>query len=215
MIISFINRKGGPGKTTCAIHAAVGFALRGYETVLVDTDEDGTSTAWFSGRDEEDENLTVLSMPDEKILEKNINKIAQKYEVIVIDGAPHLKQVFDATIWISDLIVIPVQPSASDIWKLKNAINRLVNLIEQKPKKERPQVCFFINRLKSARTKLGKEAIAALETYELPIFESRFVDREAYKDSIGQSLSAFEYNDSKAEKEADAFLEELEEYLGL
>lgn len=43
-IITFINEKGGVGKTTNAVHVAAGLAIRGQRTVLIDADPQGHAT---------------------------------------------------------------------------------------------------------------------------------------------------------------------------
>lgn len=43
-VITLLNEKGGVGKTTIAVHAAMGLAYRGYRVVLVDGDPQGHAT---------------------------------------------------------------------------------------------------------------------------------------------------------------------------
>jgi chromosome partitioning protein len=46
-IITFLNEKGGTGKTTLSTHIAAGLALRGYRVVFIDADPQGNGTATF------------------------------------------------------------------------------------------------------------------------------------------------------------------------
>jgi len=43
IVFSFINQKGGVGKTTSSVNAAHGLALKGYKTLLIDTDPQGNA----------------------------------------------------------------------------------------------------------------------------------------------------------------------------
>lgn len=45
-VIAVANQKGGVGKTTLAVHLAVGAARRGKRVILVDADPQGNSTSW-------------------------------------------------------------------------------------------------------------------------------------------------------------------------
>ena len=53
-VLSFLNFKGGSGKTTSAIHAAQRFALKGYRVLAVDIDPQASLTTLFGYRPELD-----------------------------------------------------------------------------------------------------------------------------------------------------------------
>ena len=55
VVIAIANQKGGVGKTTTAVNLSAGLARRGYRTLLVDLDIQGSATASLIGRAPEDE----------------------------------------------------------------------------------------------------------------------------------------------------------------
>jgi len=46
-IISFLNGKGGVGKTTTSINIATCLARQGHKVVMVDTDPQGSISNWY------------------------------------------------------------------------------------------------------------------------------------------------------------------------
>lgn len=57
-------RKGGTGKTTNTRNIAVALIKRGYKVLLIDTDSQGSLTAWWKVRKTEEPELLVVSHED-------------------------------------------------------------------------------------------------------------------------------------------------------
>lgn len=60
MIISFLNQKGGVGKTTLSINVAAYLAQQGHRVLLIDADKQGSASTWAALRD--DAPFQVVSM---------------------------------------------------------------------------------------------------------------------------------------------------------
>jgi cellulose biosynthesis protein BcsQ len=48
MIISFVNQKGGVGKTTAAINLAISLRKKNYSLVFIDADPQGSAVQWHA-----------------------------------------------------------------------------------------------------------------------------------------------------------------------
>ena len=174
--ISILNQKGGSGKTTISTHLARALQLKNYDVLLVDSDPQGSARDWSAVR--EDHPLTVVGI-DRPTIDRDIKNIANK-DFIVIDGAPQVQELAVSAIKASDLILIPVQPSPYDIW----ATSDLVGLVKQRIEitDNKLKAAFIISRAIEG-TKIGDEISSALEGYELPILNSKIVQRVIYPSS--------------------------------
>ena len=71
--------------------------------------------------------IAVIGM-DRPTLERDVKKIANDFDWVIIDGAPQLTNMALSAIKCSDLIIIPVQPPPYDIW----ASEELVDVIKHR-----------------------------------------------------------------------------------
>lgn len=214
MIFSILNTKGGCGKSTVAINLAAGLAHYGQEILIIDTDEAGTALAWSSRREEASQGPTVVSIPDANALKGQIGKLIQKYDHIVIDGAPKLERLLTASVAIADQVIIPVLPSPNDLWKLEPMVD-LVQRAQETTEEltgRKVRICFLLNRVQ-ARTRLSQEAEIVLSQFPFPVLRSKLAQRIDYCDSLSEGTAAISFTNKKARDEVNSLLSEVTEHL--
>lgn len=208
MIISFLNQKGGVGKTTLAIHIADSLSRKDKKVLLVDADPQASALDWAENS-ENGNRFSVVGLP-KKTLRSELRTIEADYDYIVVDGPPRVHEIAMAAIAASDLIVIPVQPSPFDVWSLKDIVD-LVN--EVKTINEHLKTVLVINR-KIVNTAIGRDVVNALADYNFPILKTAICQRVAYAESIGMGQTVLHTNsDSKASEEIQALTNEILEVI--
>ena len=204
VIISIASQKGGVGKSTVAINLALGVAgLPAKPSVaLVDADEQKSCIETLRGHGRA--NLALIEAPNKphKIIEQ------LKQRVIFVDTPPHSHDVMYQAAAVSDLVIIPLQPSPLDVRAIINTVKAL-QIIKEKIKPGL-QCRFLVNRI-TPRTTLANEIRATLEKlYPFPVLETMLHDRQAYKQSLLSGLSVIEYDKaSLATKELGQLLIEI------
>ena len=187
-IIAILNQKGGVGKTTLATNIACKLHLEKEKVMLIDSDPQGSARDWHAAGNND---IPVIGI-DRPTLEKDVAKIANQFDWVIIDGAPQLADMAISAIKCADIIIIPVQPSPYDIW----ASADLVDIIKQRQQinNNRPKAYFCISR-KIINTILSKEVFEALNGYELPVMQNGTSQRVVYAQSAAEGKSIF--NSSK------------------
>lgn len=145
-------------------------------------------------------------------LERDLAEVAPSFDWIVIDGAANLKnQILTVSaLKAADVVLIPVQPSAADIWGSAD----LIELIQarQAATGGKPRAAFVVSR-QITGTRLAAEVNNALRRYELPIFESRTTQRVIYVEALSTGSSVLDLEPAGlAAKEISALLEELRRF---
>lgn len=208
-VISVLNLKGGSGKTTVSTNLSVAFAEKGKKVMLIDTDKQGSSLQWMGQRPDDKIKVNIISITDPGALRKQISDFRKMFDLIVIDGAPHVDVMASATIALSDLIILPVLPSPYDIWATEIMVERIKNAQEVNPA---IKAFFLINRF-SERTILSQETSEALDKLELKTLKNRIGNRVSYADSALQGMSVLEWTNDKAADEIRQLQEETEELI--
>lgn len=207
LVVSFLNQKGGVGKTTLAVHVAHALAQRGQRVLLVDADPQGSALDWAASRRGEPM-FAVAGLPRASI-HKELPTLTKGFDIVLIDGPPRVYDVARSAIMASDVVLIPVQPSPYDVWAAKEIVDLLHEASVFRPKLKS---AFVINR-KIVNTALGRDVAEALAEYPIPVFNSAVCQRIALAESAAQGQTVFETSAvNPAGKEIQLLVDELMEF---
>jgi chromosome partitioning protein len=175
-VITIAQQKGGAGKTTMAAHLAIAFMQRGLKTAVIDIDPQGSLSHWHMLREERfGEEFTGIhfSRLSGWRVSSEVNRLRRNYDITLIDSPPHVETEARTAIRSADMILVPVQPSPTDLW----ATQATVDLA----KTEKKMVHTILNRVNKtskitaqiekdlpelANTRLGNRVIFAASLLE-------------------------------------------------
>lgn len=207
--ISILNPKGGCGKTTLSSNLGSSLLINGYKTLLIDTDPQGTLRDWKS-MDENDSQPQIIVI-DRPNLQKDLTSIAINFDYLIIDGAAKLQDMITFAVKNSDVVLIPIQPSAADIW----ACEALIHLIKarQEVTDGIPKAAFIISR-QIKNSNLARDIDEALKQFSFPVFNSRTTQRVIYGEALSSGKSVFNIeNSGEAASEIQNITKELQNFI--
>ena len=198
MKIGITNLKGGVGKSTITQNLAVCFAHQGYKTVIVDTDTNQNSLAWFGARDKDLPNINVVGVAESEALTKSIENLDQDYDIVLIDGTPNLSKMATRIILTSDVLIIPIRPGAQDYRTMQEFINRF-----NEAKDFRPNIpAYFVLNEFTKSKKVHEGMLEMIESsFDIPVLQNKINSRVAYTEVSIIGKGVFEYSDLKAKEE--------------
>lgn len=206
MIILIGGEKGGTGKTTLATNLVALHATNGKDTLLVDTDKQGSSNSWAESRDEEGHEPRITCIQKfGKNLARDIQDLRTRYEDIFIDAGGRDSVELRASMVIADKLYIPVQASQYDVWTLDQMDALVAQTQAINPDLE---AFIVINRASTnPSVKETKEATNFVSDYENLRFSGIIIrDRITFRKSAGEGQAVFEFatKDKKAIDEVNA-----------
>jgi chromosome partitioning protein len=154
-IIGIASQKGGSGKTTLAGHLAVQAEQAGASPVaLIDTDPQGSLSAWWNAREAE---TPCFARTTAATLKQDVEQLrALGMKLLFIDTPPAIEATIGDVIELCDLVLIPVRPSPHDL----RAAGATVELVERAGK----PLIFIINAA-TPRARITNEAVMALSQH--------------------------------------------------
>jgi chromosome partitioning protein len=186
LIISFLNQKGGVGKSTLSINVAACLTLLKQKVLLIDADKQGTSSTWASLRPES--GFEVVSMSRENMA-RDALKLAAGYDFTIIDGPPQAETISRSCIVASDLVVVPIEPGGASRWSSDLTIRQLLEAMELKPTLR----CGFVVSRKIGSTVLGRDTRVMAADGGIPVFETEIEQRIAYAEALTMGKTIFEW----------------------
>lgn len=155
-VITIAQQKGGAGKTTIAAHIAVALSQKGNRVAIVDIDPQGSLSYWHNIREQKFgegyTGLTFNTLSGWRV-GSEVSRLRKNQDFIIIDSPPHTETEARTAIRSADLIVIPVQPSPTDLWATKATL--------ELAKAERIPVKVVLNRV-PANSRLAQTISAEL-----------------------------------------------------
>jgi chromosome partitioning protein len=169
LIIGVTGKKGGSGKTTVAVNVAGALAEIFTEVLVIDSDPQGTVLTWRAAAGDSDFPVQVMGLP-QPVIHQEAPKFAQKYDAVVIDSPSGYQdeQIQRSVMLAASLVVIPVQPSAVDIWSARDT----AALVEHAKLYNPDLKAHLLISRAQPRTRLSQEAREALEGLSLPVFQT-------------------------------------------
>lgn len=192
MIIVVGGIKGGIGKTTIAINLAIMLSQNGQDVLLVDADDQSSSTAITAWREEtyEDGAGYALARLTGKTLAAQVRRQAGKYDHVVIDVGGRDTASQRAALVVADVYMIPFPPKSLDVDTL-DQVETLVDLA--KAVNPDLRAVSFLNKA-YPRNRDNDDAAALLrDSAEIEYLGTRVCDRKAVSDAISEGRSVVEY----------------------
>lgn len=205
-VITIAQQKGGAGKTTIAAHLAIALSQRGRRVAVIDIDPQGSLTQWHKIREKHfGAGYTGISFNQVSgwRVGSEISRLKRSHDIIILDSPPHTETEAKTAIRNADLVVIPVQPSPTDLWATQATLELAAH--------EKIPVKVVLNRV-APNAKLVETIASKLEG----LAETRLGNRVAFASALMEGRCVTETHPySAASIEVKALAEEIWDALGI
>ena len=192
-IITIASQKGGVGKTTLSQNLAVAASLDDVPTIIIDIDPQGSAAAYYdrrlgNGHPEQPKTVSVQPVRLPQVLE---DARADGYKLAIIDTPPAVQGTLISVVNLSDMVLMPVQPSMIDLEAVKATTELVLNNCP---------IAAVLNGCKHFG-EAAKQARQYIEQiHELPVLDQGIGDRQAFRDAAtsGQGVIEIEPASHKA-----------------
>jgi chromosome partitioning protein len=201
MLIGIVNGKGGTGKTTLAGHLVGWLASHGHSVILVDCDQQRSSSEWIREA-APDIRVVCFSSADEVLDE--IPALRLEADFVIADGPGSQTETSRALLMWSDLVIVPAKASMFEA----RALVKNTNFIRQAQAiRKGPPDAIGVLSMVGRNYRLTKDMRSAAEALQLRLARTALTLRQAYADAPGQA--SFVWNMSQTARDAAAEIEEL------
>lgn len=183
MLIAFANTKGGVGKSTLAVHLAVWLHDQGFQTALLDTDKQRSSSTWI-GEAEPKIKIAVADTPDECLAQAR--GLSESNDFVVADGAAGIDDLSRTLLLLADLALLPISPSILDLRSVQQATSIL--RFAQQINHGKPEGRLLLNKMRTRET-ISRELRTAAAGLGIAVAETVIRDLQAYRDAAQQATT--------------------------
>lgn len=183
-VIAVAQRKGGAGKSTIAANLAAAYAEAGQRVALLDIDPQRSLARWdeLRGRARKARPLH-FEAPSGWRVPGILDRLKREADIVLLDTAPHDDTDARVAVRSADLVLVPLQPSAADLWSMDATLDLA--------KKEGRRVMLVLNRA-PASGRLLDQVRAAIAERGLPLSPAVIGNRTAFAQAFMAGLGAVE-----------------------
>ncbi|MCY0387915.1 AAA family ATPase [Robbsia sp. Bb-Pol-6] len=207
--IAVVSPKGGVSKSTLTVHQAACAKRRGDDAMLLDTDVQMSTCEWDGAGNGLDFPVVGCVRPQ---VEKFVASLALPRDYLYIDtaGIPVSNQATIAAVRLADLVLIPVTPSALDMWSM----GALVEMVHARIAITGGALkAVFVITQATHRSRLARSVREALLETGLPVLNTVMTRRKSYAEAAASGCTVFDLADMTARAEMLDIAAEVEAIL--
>ena len=197
MIVTIGGIKGGCGKSLIATNLVVMRAMKKRKVLLVDGDEQGTSSDWAQHRIALGIHTpwTTIRLKAHAV-RSEVKKLRSDYDDIIIDCGGRDTTSLRAALTVSDVLLVPFQPKSFDIW----TISQVCSLVSEAKAINDSLLVYACINCGSSRGSDNDEAQKILAQEEdFLLLPATLGLRKSFSNATAQGLGVMEANvDDKA-----------------
>ncbi len=204
VVITVAQQKGGAGKSTLAANLAVAFAAT-RRVALLDIDPQHSLARWHALRVARGASAFAFSAESGWRLGNELDRLRRGHDLLIIDSPPQIDTDARLAVRAADLVLVPVQPSAPDLWAAEGTLK--LAAAERRPAR------LVLNR--AAAGKLRTDMEAEILRLDYPRLETVIGNRAGFASAFAQGLGITEAAPkSTAAVELRALLADIERITG-
>ena len=127
MIISFVNVKGGSGKTTSTAYTALCIESTGKDVLCIDADPEQSLYKWKNVG--ELDRLDVIAVTEDN-LKATVKEHSSSFDAILIDTPPNNTAIIHTASAFSDGVIVCLSPSFQDVLRLASTLSPIETIEE-------------------------------------------------------------------------------------
>jgi chromosome partitioning protein len=184
LVITVAQQKGGSGKTMLAANLAACLAP-GKTIAVLDIDPQHSLARWHALRGHHDPQPTMVTLSDVSgwRLAGELDRLRRDHDLVVVDTPPVIDSDARRAIRAADLVVVPLQPSAPDLWAAEGTLKMAAE--------EKRMVCVVLNRV-AATGKQRQEMEDELHSRGITVLSSALGNRAAFSQAFARGLGVTE-----------------------
>jgi chromosome partitioning protein len=195
MIVGMVSQKGGVGKSTLARLIAREFAAQDWQVKIADLDiSQATSFHWRSRR------LQRNLAPDISVEQygrvDQALKVAEQYDLLILDGAPHATQATLQVAQVSHLVILPTGLAIDDLQPGVQLAHELVTHVT------RQQLVFALCRVGISQVEIAEARQYLLEA-GYTVLTGELPEKAAYRRASDEGRAATETHFASLNRRAE------------